>query len=582
MEKPVADGLEGLELEKKQSHAPGSVALGKEKPARSAAAQGSVSAETKKRVERETKEGIDCRKADNFSAWYQQVVIKAELIELYDISGCYIIRPWAYAVWEKIVEFFDAEIKKLGVQNAYFPVFVSERRLRTEQEHLEGFAAEVAWVTKSGSSELEEPIAIRPTSETIIYPAMAKWIRSHRDLPLKLNQWSNVVRWEFKHPTPFIRSREFLWQEGHTAYADRSAADEEVLQILELYRRIYEELLAVPVIKGIKSERERFAGGLYTTTVEAFVPANGRAVQGATSHSLGQNFARMFGVYYEGKDSGEKLMPWQNSWGCTTRTIGVAVMVHGDDRGLVLPPRVAPLQVVIVPIIVKNAAANVSQVCEVLCLRLQRANLRVKFDDRPEKTPGWKFNEWELRGVPLRIEVGPRDVQSKTITIARRDTMEKRSIQLVDWDALEADDSFGREIAKILDDIQKSMFERASAERNARIRSVASWEPFMKAIIERCLALTPWCAETNCEEQVRQRSMQDSVSYRERLANEVDPATADTVLSGAVKTLCMPFASELERLRLVDRSEYEAPAPGKQCFACDAAAKRWALWGRSY
>ncbi|KAF6001139.1 hypothetical protein F1559_003497 [Cyanidiococcus yangmingshanensis] len=540
------------------------------------------SGESKKRVERETKEGIDCRKLENFSSWYQQVVIKADLIELYDISGCYIFRPWSFAIWEKIVEFFDAEIKKLGVQNAYFPLFVSERRLRTEQEHLEGFAAEVAWVTKSGSSELDEPIAIRPTSETIIYPAMSKWIRSHRDLPLKLNQWSNVVRWEFKHPTPFIRSREFLWQEGHTAYADRSEADHEVLQILELYRRVYEELLAVPVIKGTKSDRERFAGGLYTTTVEAFVPANGRAVQGATSHSLGQNFARMFGIYYEGKDSGEKLMPWQNSWGCTTRTIGVAVMVHGDDRGLVLPPRVAPLQVVIIPIITKSASADVISACEAICSCLQRANLRVKFDDRSEKTPGWKFNEWELRGVPLRIEVGPRDVQAGTATIARRDTMEKWSIRVPNHSISEEEDAFAQEIHQTLVRIQTNLFERASAERNARIRCVSDWGTFMQAIVQRCMALTPWCNLNECEERVRQQSVQDSLAYRERLATETDPSATDAVLSGAVKTLCMPFASELERLGLTNAAEWEAPAPEKQCFACNGPARRWALWGRSY
>jgi prolyl-tRNA synthetase len=581
MDTEVTTEMDGLELDadSKREHA-GQSAQRTEKQTLSV--KRSVSSESKKRVERETKEGIDCRKLENFSLWYQQVVIKADLIELYDISGCYIFRPWSFAIWEKIVEFFDAEIKKLGVQNAYFPLFVSERRLRTEQEHLEGFAAEVAWVTKSGSSELEEPIAIRPTSETIIYPAMSKWIRSHRDLPLKLNQWSNVVRWEFKHPTPFIRSREFLWQEGHTAYADRSEADREVLEILELYRRIYEELLAVPVIKGIKSDRERFAGGLYTTTVEAFIPANGRAVQGATSHSLGQNFARMFDIYYEGKDSGEKLMPWQNSWGCTTRTIGVAVMVHGDDKGLVLPPRIAPIQIVIVPIITKSASSDVVAVCEAICQRLQRANLRVKFDDRPEKTPGWKFNEWELRGVPLRLEVGPRDVQAGRATIARRDTMEKQSIRVPQLFTFDEEDNLIREIEQLLADIQKNLLDRASAERNARIRCASDWETFMQVVTQRCIALTPWCNRSECEEHVRQQSVQDSLAHRERLATEADPSAAETVLSGAVKTLCMPFASELARLGLTDAHEVEAPAPDKRCFACGMAATRWALWGRSY
>ena len=309
------------------------------------------------KAQKETGLGLTTSRDDDFGAWYSQVVVAGELIEYDDISGCYILRPWAYSMWEQIKDFFDAEIKKEGVENCYFPLFVSEARLEAEKDHIEDFAPEVAWVTRSGQSELDCPIAVRPTSETVMYPVIANWIRSHRDLPLKLNQWCNVVRWEFKHPTPFIRSREFLWQEGHTAFTTKAEADREVRRILELYRRVYEELLAVPVIPGVKSEKEKFAGGLYTTTVEAFVPATGRGVQGATSHCLGQNFAKMFQIEYENQKGG-RSMPWQNSWGCTTRTIGVAIMVHGDDKGLVLPPRVAPLQVVLVTIPNSKAAAE--------------------------------------------------------------------------------------------------------------------------------------------------------------------------------------------------------------------------------
>merc|ERR1740130_2542437 len=257
-------------------------------------------------------DGLTATKSDNFALWYKQVVEKSEMIEYYNISGCYILRPWSFEIWDKIHHFFDAEIKKLGVRNSYFPLFVSEEALIKEADHIEDFAPEVAWVTRSGKSILDKPIAIRPTSETIMYPAFKKWIRSHRDLPLKLNQWSNVVRWEFKCPTPFIRSREFLWQEGHTAFANLPEAEEEVLDILDLYARIYEELLCVPVVKGKKTEKEKFAGGLYTTTVEAFVPATGRGIQGATSHCLGQNFAKMFEIEYLG-EKGEKKMVWQNS-----------------------------------------------------------------------------------------------------------------------------------------------------------------------------------------------------------------------------------------------------------------------------
>jgi prolyl-tRNA synthetase len=302
-----------------------------------------------KKGSKETGLGLNVSMEEDFGAWYSQVVVAGELIEYYDISGCYILRPWAYSMWEQIKDFFDAEIKKQGVENCYFPLFVSAARLEAEKDHIEDFAPEVAWVTRSGQSELDVPIAVRPTSETVMYPVFANWIRSHRDLPMKINQWCNVVRWEFKHPTPFIRSREFLWQEGHTAFAGKAEADAEVRRILELYRRVYEELLAVPVVPGVKSEKEKFAGGLYTTTVEAFVPQTGRGIQGATSHCLGQNFAKMFQIEFENKTGG-RSMPWQNSWGCTTRTIGVAIMVHGDDKGLVLPPRVAPQQVVVVTI----------------------------------------------------------------------------------------------------------------------------------------------------------------------------------------------------------------------------------------
>ncbi|GMP87312.1 hypothetical protein CsSME_00039738 [Camellia sinensis var. sinensis] len=274
----------------------------------------------KKEVKKETGLGLSAKKDDNFGEWYSEVVVSGELIEYYDISGCYILRPWTMSIWEIMQAFFDAEIKKMKIKNCYFPLFVSPGVLQKEKDHIEGFAPEVAWVTKSGQSDLDVPIAIRPTSETVMYPYYSKWIRGHRDLPLKLNQWCNVVRWEFSNPTPFIRSREFLWQEGHTAFATKEEADKEVLEILELYRCIYEEYLAIPVIKGKKSEHEKFAGGLYTTSVEVFIPNTGRGIQGATSHCLGQNFAKMFEINFE-NEKGEKTMVWQNSWAYSTRTV---------------------------------------------------------------------------------------------------------------------------------------------------------------------------------------------------------------------------------------------------------------------
>jgi prolyl-tRNA synthetase len=329
-----------------------------------------------------TKLGLSATKEGDFATWYTQAITLSEMIDYSDISGCYILRPWSYFIWETIQKWFDEQIKELGVSNTYFPLFVSERALNTEKDHVEGFAPEVAWVTKSGTSDLSEPIAIRPTSETIMYPFFAKWIRSHRDLPLEINQWCNVVRWEFKDATPFLRSREFLWQEGHTAHSSYEEAQERVLSILDLYRRVYEELLAVPVVKGQKTETEKFAGGYHTTTCEAYINGSGRAIQGATSHNLGQNFGKMFKISYE-DDHGQHAIPWQTSWGLTTRTIGVCVMVHGDNKGLVLPPRVAPLQAIIVAIFQKTVDyASLVAYCEELKRALKLAGVRVDIDSR--------------------------------------------------------------------------------------------------------------------------------------------------------------------------------------------------------
>lgn len=319
----------------------------------------------------ETLLALQYKKSEDFPMWYSNVITLSEMIAYYDISGCYILRPWSYKMWDIIQNWFNIEIEKLGVENCYFPLFVSQDRLEREKDHVEGFAPEVAWVTKSGDGELAKPIAIRPTSETIMYPAFSDWIKSHRDLPLKLNQWSNVVRWEFKYPTPFLRSREFLWQEGHTAHATFEDANIMVRQALELYRRVYEEILAVPVVPGYKTEEEKFAGGHSTTTVEAYIAGSGRSIQGATSHHLGQNFGKMFDIKYQ-DSNGQSQVAWQTSWGLTTRSIGVMVMVHGDDQGLVLPPRIAPLQAVIVPVFTKQMTPEVAQpYCDAILNQLQ-------------------------------------------------------------------------------------------------------------------------------------------------------------------------------------------------------------------
>lgn len=490
-----------------------------------------------------TKLGLHAKKNEDFGEWYSQVVVESEMISYYEISGCYILRPWAYSIWDEIKDWFDGQIKALGVQNAYFPLFITEDALMTEKDHVEGFAPEVAWVTKNGNAELDKPIAIRPTSETVMYPHYAQWIRSHRDLPLRLNQWTNVVRWEFKHPTPFIRSREFLWQEGHTAFATKEEAGEEVLQILDLYRRVYEELLAVPVCKGIKSSKEKFAGADYTTTVEAFIPATGKGVQGATSHCLGQNFSKMFNIEYEAENAG-KAHPWQNSWGMTTRTIGVMIMVHGDDKGLVLPPRVAQIQTVIIPIVNKKLSPDeiklMQQKVEETAAALKKIGVRATTDTRDNYTPGWKYNHWELKGVPLRIELGPRDMENETFMLARRDTGEKLSVS---WNEAVT------VVPALLDQIQKEMLERARKEFDESIEKATTWDEFTAALERDHMCLTPWADEEAIEEEVKKKS-----------------ATADAM---GAKTLCKPL------------DQPDLPE-GTKCFFSGKPAKNWVLWGRSY
>ncbi|RDY14496.1 Proline--tRNA ligase, cytoplasmic, partial [Mucuna pruriens] len=499
----------------------------------------SLAGAKKKEVKKETGLGLTHRKAENFGEWYSEVVVNAEMIEYYDISGCYILRPWSMAIWEIMQEFFDPEIKKMKIKNCYFPLFVSPGVLQKEKDHVEGFAPEVAWVTKSGESELEIPIAIRPTSETVMYPYYSKWVRGHRDLPLKLNQWCNVVRWEFSNPTPFIRSREFLWQEGHTAFATKEEADAEVLEILELYRRIYEEYLAVPVIKGKKSELEKFAGGLYTTSVEAFIPNTGRGIQGATSHCLGQNFAKMFEINFE-NEKGEKAMVWQNSWAYSTRTIGVMVMVHGDDKGLVLPPKVASVQVIVIPVPYKDAnTQGIFDACSATVNSLCEAGIRAESDFRDNYSPGWKYSHWEMKGVPLRIEIGPKDLANKQVRAVRRDNGAKIDIASADLVV---------EIRKLLDDIQQNLFDVATQKRDECIQVIHTWDEFVQALNQRKMILAPWCDEEEVEADVKARTKGEM---------------------GAAKTLCSPF------------DQPELPE-GTKCFASGKPATKWTYWGRSY
>ncbi|KAF8920030.1 hypothetical protein CPB85DRAFT_1429496 [Mucidula mucida] len=507
---------------------------------------------------------VGVKKEVDFPTWYTNVLLKADMLDYYSVSGCYILKPWSYSIWEIIQRWFDDQIKELGVQNSYFPMFISAKVLEREKDHIEGFSPEVAWVTRAGNSELEEHIAIRPTSETSMYPYYSKWIKSHRDLPLKLNQWNSVVRWEFKNPQPFLRTREFLWQEGHTAFLTKAEADVEVRQILELYRRVYEELLAVPVIPGIKSEKEKFAGGLYTTTVEGFIPTTGRGIQAATSHCLGQNFSRpeMFNITVEDPNdpTGQgKLYVWQNSWGLSTRTIGVMVMVHGDNQGLVLPPRVASIQVVVVPcgITAKTSdetRAQINSACDDLAKTLKKSGIRVKADLRDGYTPGYKFNDWEQKGVPLRLEIGPNDIAKKQTLTVRRDTGVKDPISL---------EGVSATVSALLETIQNDMFRKAQETYHSRLREVTKWEDVVPTLDDKCVAVLPWCEVEACEDDIKERSA---------TAKSNEPQDERAPSAGA-KSLAIPF----------DQSLWTPIEPGKtKCPACGKDAKRWTMFGRSY
>jgi bifunctional glutamyl/prolyl-tRNA synthetase len=497
---------------------------------------------------------LEAKKEENLADWYSQLITKAELIEYYDVSGCYILRPWSYFIWEQIKAKFDADIRKLGVSNCYFPLFVSKSALEREKDHIEDFAPEVAWVTKSGLSDLAEPIAIRPTSETVMYPAYSKWIQSHRDLPMKLNQWNNVVRWEFKNPQPFLRTREFLWQEGHTAFASYDEASQEVYQILDLYADVYKSLLAVPVIKGRKTEKEKFAGADWTTTIEAFISASGRGIQAATSHHLGQNFSKMFEIVYQDPETKQKKYVYQNSWGLTTRTIGILAMVHGDNTGLVLPPRVAFYQVVIVPCgitasLSKEDENKLIDKCKELEKALNEADIRVMGDYRDNYSPGWKFNHWELKGVPLRLEVGPRDLINKKLVTVRRDNGVKETHD---------EAGFVNKIKNILDNIHDSLYAKAEADLEAHTTITDSWDEFLKSLDAKNIIMSPFCGEKECEGWIKNDSARDVV------VEEGAPAMG-------AKSLCIP----LKQPRKISAQPCIHPA-------CKYKAKCYTLFGRSY
>ena len=430
-------------------------------------------------------------RSEDFSQWYLDVVRRAELADYSPVKGCMVIRPYGYAIWELIQQAFDRELKRTGHVNAYFPLFIPEHLLHKEAEHVEGFAPQVAYVTHGGGEELEERLVVRPTSEAIFGTMYAKWVQSWRDLPILINQWANVVRWE-KVTRPFLRTTEFLWQEGHTAHETHEEAEAETLMILDLYASIAESVLAIPVVKGIKSESEKFAGALRTYSIEALM-GDGRALQAGTSHNLGQNFAKAFDITFQARDKSVQHV-WGTSWGVSTRLVGALIMTHGDDSGLVLPPLVAPFQVVIVPI----GRDNWRQAVLPRALEIQRelaaAGIRVTLDERDER-PGWKFAEWELRGVPLRLEIGPKDIEKSQVLIVRRDTREKLGVPMAGLpDALRA----------LLVDVQRSLLERALKFRDDRTARADSYDAFLQLMEGRPgFVRASWCGSVECEAQIK-------------------------------------------------------------------------------
>ena len=464
---------------------------------------------------------------ENFAQWYTDIVLKAELADYTDTKGCIAIKPYGYAIWENIQKYTDNKFKETGIENVYFPVLIPENLLQKEKDHVEGFAPEVAWVTEAGEEKLDEKLCIRPTSETIISTMYSKWLNSWRDLPFLYNQWCNVLRWE-KETRPFLRSREFLWQEGHTIHETEKEAIDRTLQMLDIYADVTENLLAIPVIKGIKTESEKFAGAESTYTIESMM-YDGRALQSGTSHYFGQNFSKPFNIKFQNRD-GKEEYAYQTSWGLSTRLIGAIIMAHGDNRGLKLPPKVAPIQVVIVPI--AQHKEGVLEKTYGLKRELSK-NYRVKIDDRDKYSPGYKFNYWEMKGVPIRIEIGPRDIENKECILVRRDSGEKVTVKL---------DELDRTIEEVLNNIHTSMFQACKNRIKEKTTIAYNLDEFKENMNKnQGFIKAMWCGKEECENKIKE-------------------------LTGA-KSRCIPFEEE----NLSDK-----------CVCCGEHAEKMVIWGRQY
>ena len=442
--------------------------------------------------------GITVSKNDDFSEWYTQIVLKSKLVDYAPVKGLIVLRPDGYSIWESLRNTFDKKFSKNGIRNGFLPVLIPESLLGKEQKHFAGFNPEVFWVTHSGNNEIGDRLALRPTSETLAYTLYSKWIQSWRDLPLKINFWNTALRAEIKATKPFLRTSEFLWQEGHTVHITKEEAEEEVLKILDIYKKTVEEELAIPVTTGKKSEKEKFVGAVYTTTMESIMP-DGKALQMGTSHFLGQNFSKPFEVKFADKDNVEHFA-WQTSWGVSWRLIGAMVMTHGDDKGLVLPPKVAPIQVVIVPIYrneegEKKVMEKVGEIVEIL----EEKELRIHIDNRSGISPGYKFNDWELKGVPIRIEIGPKDIEKESCIVAKRVDGEKTSLKLNEID----------QITNILEFIQQTMLDNAIEKSKQNTMTIADYQEFKSQIEKGGFLHSPWCGKLECEEKIKEETGAD-------------------------------------------------------------------------
>ena len=444
--------------------------------------------------------GITIKKNDDFSEWYTQVVIKAELADYAPVKGLIVLRPDGYSIWESLKTSLDSKLAATGHRNGFLPVLIPESLLGKEKDHFAGFNPEVFWVTHSGDGEIGDKLALRPTSETLAYTMYAKWIRSWRDLPLKINFWNSALRAEIKGTKPFLRTSEFLWQEGHTAHADKDEAEKEVTGILEIYKKTVEEELAIPVITGRKSEKEKFVGAVYTLTMESLMP-DGKALQMGTTHFLGQNFSKPFEVKYADKNNVESFV-WQTSWGVSWRLIGGMIMVHGDDKGLVLPPKVAPIQVVIIPIYRSDEEKEkILATCGEIKILLTARNIRVHLDDRDQVTPGFKFNDWEMKGIPIRIELGPKDLESQNFVLVRRDNGQKQEVSL--------NMDFGVNTETELDNIHNDMFANAKKILDERTTTLETYDEFKSELEKGTLIKAPICDNPTCEEKIKEETGAD-------------------------------------------------------------------------